>query len=69
MDELRLGIVGMGVQGSLYAAILSGAIQGLPKPEGCRLTAISTTNKTVGEKYAAEGIFWYDYWPEMLYGD
>lgn len=69
MDELKLGIVGMGVQGSLYAAILTGAIEGLSKPMGCRLTAVSTTNKAIGEAYASKGIFWYDYWPEMLYGD
>ena len=69
MEAIRVGIVGMGVQGSLYARILTGTAEGIPKPEGCRLTAISTTNKGIGEAYAAKGVFWYDYWPEMLYGD
>lgn len=69
MKEIRIGIVGMGVQGSLYAAILTGAVPGLPVPEGCRLTAISTTNKAIGEKFAANGIFRYDRWQEMLCGD
>ena len=69
MKDIRIGIVGMGVQGQLYAKILTGAAVGPGKPEGCRLTAISTTNKGIGEAYAAKGVFWYDYWPEMLYGD
>ena len=46
MSELRFGIIGCGVQGSLYAAVLSGtAIPGMPpvrRPEGCVLTAVSS---------------------------
>ena len=41
MKEVRFGIVGMGVQGSLYANILTGtSIPYMPpitKPEGCVL--------------------------------
>lgn len=50
MDTLRVGIVGMGVQGNLYAAILSGAVPGLEKPARCRLTAVSSRSPETWEK-------------------
>lgn len=44
MNEIRFGIVGMGVQGSLYASILTGRQHPgramIPKPAYCRLGAI-----------------------------
>ena len=44
MKAVRFGIIGMGVQGSLYASILTGRQHPghapIAQPEGCVLTAI-----------------------------
>ena len=69
MDALKIGIVGMGVQGKLYAAMLAGELPGLPRPDSCRLSAVCTGNSAVGEVYAAKGVCVYDTWQEMLCGD
>lgn len=66
MDELKLGIVGMGVQGSLYAAILTGALPGLKRPEGCRLTAVSSRSPETAAKAASLGVAWYPDWKAMI---
>jgi len=53
MTEVRIGIVGMGVQGSLYANILTGAsipyMPPIKKPEGCVLTAVSSRSEQAKE--------------------
>ena len=51
MKEVRFGIIGMGVQGSLYASILTGrqhpGRSPIPRPAHCGLTAIcSRSDKT-----------------------
>lgn len=65
MDKLRLGIVGMGVQGSLYASILSGAADGLSAPRGCALTAVSGRSPETEAKAAALGAKWFADWKAM----
>lgn len=53
MKEVRLGIVGMGVQGSLYANILTGTpipyMPPIKKPKGCILTAVSSRSEKAKE--------------------
>ena len=70
MEELRLGIVGMGVQGGLYAAILAGApiprLGAVKRPEGCRLTAVSSRSPEMAQKAAALGAAWFSDWREMV---
>ena len=70
MEKIRLGIVGMGVQGSLYAAILAGAQ--LPhfgkcrQPEGCELTAVSSRSRDTEQKAKALGAAWFSDWKDMV---
>ncbi len=53
MKEIRFGIVGMGVQGSLYANILTGTsipyMPPIPKPAHCILTAVSSRSEKAKE--------------------
>ena len=61
MKEVRFGIIGMGVQGSLYASILTGrqhpGRSPIPQPKGCVLTAICSRSDKTAE--AAElGVRW-----------
>ena len=71
MTEVRIGIVGMGVQGSLYANILTGtSIPYMPtikKPEGLVLTAVSSRSEQAKE-FAShlEGVTYFDDWKEMI---
>lgn len=73
MEKLRFGIVGMGVQGSLYAAILTGAplphIGSLPRPENCCLSAVSSRSPAAGERAKQLGAAWFSDWKEMLASD
>lgn len=73
MEKIRFGIVGMGVQGSLYAAILAGVplpgIGSLPKPAGCALAAISSRSPETREKAAALGTAWFADWKQMIDAD
>ncbi len=73
MDKLRFGIVGMGVQGKLYAALLTGQTipQGIafPLPEGCVLTAVSSRSPETGELAKALGVAWFADWKEMVESD
>ena len=70
MEQLRFGIVGMGVQGSLYAALLTGAplpyFGAVPKPENCRLTAVSSRSPETAQKARALGVQWFSDWHEMV---
>lgn len=71
MKEVRLGIVGMGVQGSLYANILTGAsipyMPPIKKPEGCVLTAVSSRSEQAKE-FASHlvGVTYFSDWKEMI---
>lgn len=74
MTEVRLGIVGMGVQGSLYANILTGAsipyMPPIKKPEGVVLTAVSSRSEQAKE-FAShlEGVTYFSDWKEMIDSD
>lgn len=70
MEKIRFGIVGMGVQGSLYAAILTGTplpqFGVLPKPEKACLTAVSSRSEAGGEKAKKMGAAWFADWKDMI---
>lgn len=74
MTEIRTGIVGMGVQGSLYANILTGAsipyMPPIKKPEGLLLTAVSSRSRQAKE-FAShlEGVTYFSDWKEMIDSD
>jgi len=71
MKEVRLGIVGMGVQGSLYANILTGTpipyMPPIKKPEGCVLTAVSSRSEQAKE-FASHlpDVKYFSDWKEMI---
>ena len=65
MKEIRFGIIGMGVQGSYYADILSGRRAQIPQPEGCALAAICSRSDKSRE--AAElGVPMFRDWRALL---
>lgn len=70
MKKVRLGIVGMGVQGSLYGSILTGLpmphFGEIPKPDGCVLTAVSSRSPETAQKARAMGAKWFSDWKEMI---
>ena len=74
MDKIRFAIVGMGVQGSLYANILTGtSIPYMPSidiPENCILTAVSSRSEKAKEfaSHLSDVAFFYD-WKEMIVSD
>ncbi len=74
MDKIRFGIVGMGVQGSLYANILTGAsIPYMPSidiPKKCTLTAVSSRSEKAKDfaSHLSNVAFFYD-WKEMISSD
>ena len=71
MKEIRLGIVGMGVQGSLYANILTDTpipyMPPIKKPNGCVLTAVSSRSEQAKE-FASHlsGVTYFNDWKEMI---
>ena len=71
MKEIRLGIVGMGVQGSLYANILTDTpipyMPPIKKPNGCVLTAVSSRSEQAKE-FASHlsGVTYFSDWKEMI---
>ena len=71
MKDIRIGIVGMGIQGSLYANILTGtSIPYMPpikKPEGLLLTAVSSRSEQAKE-FAShlEGVTYFSSWEAMI---
>lgn len=74
MKEVRFGIVGMGVQGSLYANILTGtSIPYMPpikKPEGCVLTAVSSRSEKAKEFSShLPNVTYFNDWKEMIDSD
>ena len=70
MDHIRFGIIGMGVQGSLYGAILAGLplpyFGSLPKPKGCVLTAVSSRSPETQAKAAAMGAACFENWKDLI---
>ena len=68
--QTRFGIIGLGVQGALYAALLQGTpIQGnvaLPQPAHCTLTAVSTRNEATLAPYRAAGLACYTEWRSLI---
>ena len=69
MEQVRFGIIGMGVQGSLYASILTGRQHPgklpVPQPAGCRLTAISSRSDKSGEA-GALGVRYFSDWRALV---
>ena len=64
MKEVRFGIIGMGVQGSLYASILTNHPR-IPRPEGCVLTAVSSRSDKSAEA-ARLGVGYYPDWRALI---
>ena len=64
MKDVRFGIIGLGVQGSLYARILTGH-PAIPRPDGCVLTAVSSRSDKSAEA-AALGVAFYPDWRELI---
>ena len=69
MKQVRFGIIGMGVQGSLYASILTGRQHPgkpvIPRPRDCVLTAISSRSDKSGEA-AALGVRYFANWRALV---
>lgn len=70
MEKVRIGIIGYGVQGKFYSAILTGAqIPGMPpfeKPEGCVLTAISSRQEPEAK---IPGVRYFTDWKALVCSD
>ena len=70
---VRIGLIGFGQQGKLYAAILSGTpLPGMPpiaKPEDCALTAISARNIACKEQIEGLGVRYFQNWEDMVASD
>lgn len=74
MKNIRFGIVGMGVQGSLYANILTGTslpyMPPIKKPEGCVLTAVSSrSDKAKDFSAQLPNVTYFKDWKEMIDSD
>jgi len=73
MKDIRIGIVGMGVQGTLYANILTGTpnpyMPSITKPKGCVLTAVSSRSDATAELARQFDVAYFDNWKEMLDSD
>ncbi len=65
MNKVRFGIIGMGVQGSLYSRILTGQASPIPQPEGCELGAICSRTDKSAEAEALGGQ-WFRDWRSLL---
>lgn len=71
---LRLGLIGFGQQGKLYASILTGTslpgMPPLPRAEDCVLTAVSARNEAMREQIEAlPGVRYYKDWQELIHSD
>lgn len=70
---VRIGLIGFGQQGKLYAAILSGTpLPGMPtiaKPEDCVLTAISARNVACKEPIERLGVRYFQNWEDLVASD
>lgn len=73
MDTIRFGIIGMGVQGTLYAHILTGTQAPdralIPRPEGCTLSAVCSRSEKTGELAKELGVAWVRDWRELIESD
>ncbi len=73
-QDLRVGIVGLGNQGSLYAGMLNGRLgpMPIPKPAGLRLTAASSRSRSAWERLFEkenDAPAYFADWREMLRSD
>ena len=70
---VRIGLVGFGQQGKLYASILTGtALPGMPpipKPEGCVLTAVSARNEACRAQIEGMGVRYFQDWHDLVNSD
>lgn len=70
---IRIGVIGFGQQGKLYAAILSGTplpgMPPIPQPEGCVLTAVSARNEAARPQIEALGAAYFQSWEALLASD
>lgn len=70
---VRIGLIGFGQQGKLYASILSGIpIPGMPvipMPKDCVLTAISARNEACKAQILAMGVDYFQDWRELIASD
>lgn len=70
---VRLGLIGFGQQGKLYAAILSGTplpgMPAIPTPKDCVLTAVSARNEACKGQITALGVRYFQDWREMIASD
>ena len=71
MEKIRFGIIGYGVQGKFYSAILTGAelpgIGRIPQPEGCVLSAVSVRRKeALAQLQQIPGVSYFADWKEMI---
>lgn len=70
---IRIGLIGFGQQGKLYAAILSGislpGMPAIPKPEDCVLTAISARNTACKSQIEGMGVRYYQNWQDLISSD
>ena len=73
MKKLRFGIVGMGVQGKLYAALLTGQPlpggDAAPLPANCQLTAVSSRSPETAELAKAMGVAYFADWKALVQSD
>ena len=73
MGSVRLGVIGVGVQGSFYSDLLTGqgGFPGMPtppKPKGIELGAVCDIDPAVKTKCAEKypGIPFYEDWKELV---
>ena len=70
---VRIGIVGFGQQGKLYAGILSGTpLPGMPsvaQPEDCVLTAVSARNIAAKAQIEGMGVRYFQDWKDLIASD
>lgn len=68
--QTRFGIIGLGVQGSLYAALLQGSplpgCPAAPQPEHAVLAAVSTRREEILAPYRAAGLACYTDWRRLI---
>ena len=72
MKKLRFGIVGMGVQGKLYTALLTGQRFGevsFPLPAGCELTAVSSRSPETADLAKSLGVHYFADWKKLAASD
>lgn len=73
MDNIRFGIIGMGVQGTFYAHVLTGTQAPdralIPQPKGCALGALCSRSEKTALLAKELGVPWVRDWRELLASD